>query len=530
MHGLYGINHIKENQQFLGLMISMKEVNKIYNMDCLEGLKQIDSDCTDSIVTDPPYQLSSITRRFGKEDSAPANYGNDGSFQRVSKGFMGKTWDVLPSIDVWKECLRVLKPGAFAFVMTTPRQDSLCQILNDLSSAGFVMGFSSIYWTYASGFPKASNVSKMVDKRLGFEREVVGKDKNSANRKGTTFHGAEYKGGYTTNVEGERYITNSSSQEAKSLDGSFAGFQPKPAVEIILVAMKPLSEKSYVDQALKNGKGVTWFDDARFPVNPEIDDMKRVVNRQPRQGGDWKENSGYKNETNIYTGVPENGRFPANLLVSDDILNDGKNWEHGGNVKGTEQSQTGVDTSCYGEYGRVPFKSYNDSGSFSRYFDLDKWFEKQISNLPTEVQKTFPFLICEKADKTERNIGCENLPEKIVECLEGNKDGTLNKRTHGEPSMSKNIHPTAKPIKLMMYLITLGSRKNDIILDPFIGSGTTAIASKLLGRQFIGFEIEKEYFDIANERLKSIPEYYEHEKETINKIKNKDKTVDKWLK
>lgn len=68
----------------------------------------------------------------------------------------------------------------------------------------------------------------------------------------------------------------------------------------------------------------------------------------------------------------------------------------------------------------------------------------------------------------------------------------------------KNIHPTVKPIKLMSYLIMLGSRKGDIILDPFIGSGTTAIACKLLNRKYLGFEISKEYVEIANARLNAI--------------------------
>ena len=66
------------------------ELNQIYNTDALEGLKQLDENSIDAIISDPPYQLSSITKRFGKEDSAEAQYGTDGAFQRVSSGFMGK--------------------------------------------------------------------------------------------------------------------------------------------------------------------------------------------------------------------------------------------------------------------------------------------------------------------------------------------------------------------------------------------------------------------------------------------------------
>ena len=66
---------------------------------------------------------------------------------------------------------------------------------------------------------------------------------------------------------------------------------------------------------------------------------------------------------------------------------------------------------------------------------------------------------------------------------------------------AKSWHPTTKPLKLMSYLITLGSREGDIVLDPFMGSGTTGIACKLLNREFIGCEINKEYFEIARKRI-----------------------------
>jgi DNA modification methylase len=65
----------------------------------------------------------------------------------------------------------------------------------------------------------------------------------------------------------------------------------------------------------------------------------------------------------------------------------------------------------------------------------------------------------------------------------------------------KNIHPTTKPVKLMSYIITLFTREGDWVIDPFLGSGTSGLASKLLNRNFIGVEREKEYFDICEERL-----------------------------
>ena len=134
------------------------------------------------------------------------------------------------------------------------------------------MSFSPIYWTYATGFPKALNIGKAVDKRLNKKREVIGikkrGDVEEAKKRGTTFTQAEANQnnkdifGY-----GEEEITSGpASDEAKKLDGSDAGYQPKPAVEVVIVAMKPLDKKKgYVDQALDNGKGVTWLDSCRIP-------------------------------------------------------------------------------------------------------------------------------------------------------------------------------------------------------------------------------------------------------------------------
>ncbi|GAI73343.1 unnamed protein product, partial [marine sediment metagenome] len=150
---------------------------------------------------------------------------------------------------------------------------------------------------------------------------------------------------------------------------------------------------------------------------------------------------------------------------------------------------------------------YNDSGSFSRYFDLDKWWEEKIKQLPESVQKIFPFLIVPKASKSEKNKGCERLEEKAranVNKMMGEagnfKTGSGNIRT----VRFKNHHPTVKPIKLMSYLIILGSRPNDIILDPFVGSGTTCIAAKMLGRKYIGFDNDREYVEIAKCRLRAV--------------------------
>jgi len=437
----------------------------ILNFDCLVGLKELAENSVDLLITDPPYGIS----------------------------FMGKEWDkALPDIKVWQECLRVLKPGAFAFVMSIPRADCLSRMIISLEDAGFRVNFTPIFWAYASGFPKAQNISKAVDKRLGVERDKGklrtdgrGKWDLKMNREsGDTGigHADGSKQTYT-----EEYATSS---QAKALDGSYGGFQPKPAVEVIIVAMKPLSEKTFVAQALKNGKGITWLDDCRIPYESEEVDFTKVQDERIYGDGNCIGKGEQKETTPLFK---QSGRFPANLLVSDDVLNDGRVTRSQAGDPNKEESHT--DT--YGWAKGGIYKSgehYADSGSFSRYFDLDKWCQ---------------FLIVPKASKSEKNKGCEDLPQSIVSG-ETNEFGKMGINT---PEMREkrgvttelprygNPHPTVKPLKLMSYLITLGSREGDTVLDPFMGSGTTGIACEMLGRKFIGYEIDKSYFEIAKKRI-----------------------------
>ncbi len=135
---------------------------------------------------------------------------------------------------------------------------------------------------------------------------------------------------------------------------------------------------------------------------------------------------------------------------------------------------------------------------FSRYFDLDAWFEKKLNELPASVRKTFPYLLVPKASKGEKNKGLEDLESKPIALNTGNAH---NVAALGRETVHKNFHPTVKPLKLMSYLIILGSRQDDVVLDPFMGSGTTCVAASELGRRYIGIELNAEYVNIAQKRL-----------------------------
>ena len=455
--------------------------------DCLDLMKKVPDESVDAIVTDPPYGLS----------------------------FMNKSWDTFSKgmkdffVPIWKECLRVLKPGAFAFVMSSPRQDTMADQILALKEAGFEIGFTSLYWTYATGFPKSMNISKTVDRKLGYDREVI-----SGTKKDT-----EYSGKFDQKPSSEREkLGYPVSDEAKSLDGSYAGFQPKPAQEPILVAMKPLSEKTYVEQALKNGKGISWLDDGKIPYKSKSD-MSREIwgNDSDIQVYGWAGGKDHKGENNGRL-ASEEGRFPANLLVQDDVLND-RTIHTSGLIEYHHNLDSPTTQDIYGKYERLQASkqiTYGDSGSFSRYFDLDAWYEKNIESLPDYVQRVFPFLIVPKPSQDERNKGLDDLPlGKNLNATYGmqTEQGLLNNNRHPENGSYevRNIHPTVKPLKLMTYLVTIASRKGDTILDPFMGSGTTGVACKLLDRKFIGFEKEGKYFEIAEERINMVGNISDYE-------------------
>ena len=121
------------------------------------------------------------------------------------------------------------------------------------------------------------------------------------------------------------------------------------------------------------------------------------------------------------------------------------------------------------------------------------------------------FFYCAKASKRERNIGCEDMQEVKV-----NKMGSFgsqedfkcpdgaNRVGDKGSSIQKNFHPTVKPIALMEYLVKLVSREGQVVLDPFMGSGTTGMACKKLDREFIGIEMMPEYMEIAKARIDGV--------------------------
>jgi len=275
--------------------------------------------------------------------------------------------------------------------------------------------------------------------------------------------------------------------------------------------MKPKEHNTYIDQALDNAKGISWLDDGRIPYenNDDFESAKGGDSGSDNRMRGW----GFDKALNQSCKIRSSGRFPANLIVSDNAVDDGRE---------RPSSWRRAQSDC--EYADSIFpkpaldreeRGHQDSGSFSRYFSLDSWWSEKLKDLPESVQRTFPFLVVPKAGKKEKNLGCEGLSEErsAVE-MDVNKQCTMANicpKHHitdcpcgWRPSKAKNYHPTVKPLKLMSYLVTLGSRPGDLILDPFAGTCTTGMAAKMLGRDYLMIEIGEEWCQIGKRRLGAV--------------------------
>ena len=380
--------------------------------DCLERLRELPDNSVDACVTDPPYGLS----------------------------FMGKAWDYdVPTVDVWREVLRVLKPGGhlLAFAGTRTQHRMAVQI----EDAGFEIR-DMIAWVYGSGFPKSLDVSKAIDKAGKAERQVVGPSQSN---------GLAMKPGKSTFVggfKGERPkappITAPATPEAQQWAGW--GTALKPALEPITVARKPLMG-TVAANVLEHGTGAINVDGCRVATDERIAAHYGTGGgaghttgkfNQPYQRGD-------ANAENTHT----MGRWPANLIHdgSDEVVGlfpeAGNGWKknYGEEDYKGRQYKGGV----FGGGGYKGGSTYCDSGSAARFF------------------------YCAKASKADRDDG--------------------------------NTHPTVKPTDLMRYLCRLVTPPGGVVLDPFMGSGSTGKAAALEGFRFIGIEREAEYLEIARQRI-----------------------------
>jgi len=330
--------------------------------DCLETLKTLEDNSVDSVVTDPPYGLS----------------------------FMGKKWDYdVPSADIWREVLRVLKPGGHMLAACGTRTQHRMAV--KIEDAGFEVR-DVICWHYGSGFPKSHN----LEKATGDER---------------------FKG---------------------------FGTSLKPATEFFTLARKPISESTVAKNVLKHGTGGINVDAGRIGAGS----LKPVREATSALASNGKYGEGLNGSKAVADSTE--GRFPANVIF--DEFTAGLLDEQSGSLTSGKPGikRGGNSGAAFGAESREPgtqMSGFGDSGGASRFF------------------------YCAKASKKDRGEG--------------------------------NIHPTVKPIKLMQYLIKLITPEFGVVLDPFMGSGSTGCAAIGLGFGFIGCELSAEYMEIAKRRIQS---------------------------
>lgn len=402
-------------------------------------LKDLPDNSVDSIVTDPPYGLM----------------------------LMGKKWDYnVPKIEIWRECLRVLKPGGHLLAFASTRTQH--RMATTIEDAGFDIR-DVLSWNYSSGMPKNHDISKAIDREAGEEREVVGRytcpeEKPEytygRNTGGTEFLSSKEK----SNFGG--LVTKPATPEAEQWEGW--GTALKPACEFITLARKPLSENTIAQNVMKWGTGGINIDGCRVETDEDLSNIK-AFGSMPTSKVDgagfsrpWMEDtqSVLDKQNKAIENMKSKGRYPANLIHdgSDEVL-ELFPYTKSGKQSAHHKQNVPTTKNVYGQYHTKSLASHADEGSASRFF------------------------YCAKTSQSDRN---EGLPEGMV-----------------------NNHPCLKPNSLMRYLCKLVTPPNGTILDPFMGSGSTGKAAVAEGFSFIGVELDTFYVDIARHRIEYATKHIE---------------------
>ena len=485
--------------------------------DCLEVMRGMEPNSIDAIVTDPPYGLEFMGKEWDKlwrnQTDADKAYverttrDGDGLTSRRrnlpdlrSTGTEMQDWHYAWAV----EALRVAKPGAhllaFGGTRTFHRLD--CAI----EDAGWEIR-DCLMWVHGQGFPKSESVSLAIDKkacRLELEkalgrkptkyewdtawkgyRELIGRyivpaDSDAGNRgkviRRPTANISNFAPG---SLPDGTPITAPATDSARQWEGW--GTSLKPAWEPIILARKPL-EGTVAQNVQKWGTGALNIDGCRVPM---------AGKKGYWPGEDYGDHSGVA--TGFHRGKGQEnskGRWPANLLHdgSEEVMElFPQTGPPCGSPKKHDSKKGGV---TFGLSLRARAGSnaafVGDSGSAARFF------------------------YTAKASRAEREAGLEGM-EEGDRVFMGSSGRTLVNgewvETHSIPRKTKNHHPTVKPLALMRYLCRLVTPPNGLILDPFMGSGTTLIAAEREGFRAVGIELNKDYCEIAEKRT----EYIEHQ-------------------
>jgi DNA modification methylase len=402
------------------MLYAQEERFTLYHGDNREVLKELADNSVDSIVTDPPYEL----------------------------GFMGKSWDasgIAFNVEVWQECLRVLKPGGHLLAFSGSRTYHRMAVA--IEDAGFEIR-DQIMWIYGSGFPKSLDVSKAIDKADEYGFRSVKK----------TWQGW--------------------------------GTALKPAHEPVVVARKPLIG-TVAANVLTYGTGGLNIDGSRVAHLSEADRASatpqgKVTSNKMAGAAPDVDNAGRVEVERPDTSL---GRWPANVIHdgSDEVVELFPRAK--GGAYPAKRGQAINSPFASGQETEGGFRAMGDDGSAARFF------------------------YCAKASKKDRNEGLDGFeavqtygggsrhPDDYGDTEEDKALLNAAKAFGAHKAAHKNHHPTVKPTDLMRYLCRLVTPPNGIVLDPFMGSGSTGKAAIYEGFNFVGIEMTDEYIPIAKARI-----------------------------
>ena len=369
--------------------------------DMRDVLPTLEAESVHSCVTDPPYELA----------------------------FMGRHWDqtgVAFQPDTWRAVHRVLKPGGYLLAMGGTR--TFHRLACAIEDAGFEVR-DTIAWVYGSGFPKSLDISKAIDRAAGAEREVLGYAEHpSGLHRGKI---ADYSPANADDFAPS--LTAPATDAARQWNGW--GTALKPAMELICVARKPLSERTVAGNVLRHSTGginidacrVSCSDKARFPAGI-VSETETVFG-----GGSGR----YDDRPRTDDATPS-ARFPANLCHDGSPEVEAAFAAFGEKTSGWSNTDTAPSTGhIYGnDYRNKTGAHFADSGTASRFFYSAK---------------------ATSADRADSR------------------------------------HPTVKPVELIRWLVRMVTPPNGTVLDPFAGSGTTGEAAMLEGFDAILIEREVEH-------------------------------------
>lgn len=411
----------------------MAAVIDLRHGDSLEVLPTLPDASVDAVVCDPPYGLA----------------------------FMGKRWDYdVPSTALWREVLRVLKPGGhlLAFGGTRTYHRMVCAI----EDAGFEIR-DQIAWVYGSGFPKSLDVSKAIDKDEGIWRGRAGQAIAKDARRSM----------------GQNYCRTPKGDPATDAARQWQGWGTalKPAIEPIVLARKPFPG-TVAANVLERGTGALNIDGCR------------VAGEKPATTRGAGGLNGRYGPINAQGRIEDDGlgRWPANLI------HDGS-----AEVVALFPDEAGAAAPVHRRNGDKFRTTY---GAFKG--DIDE----AGSTFHGDTGSAARFFYCAKASKEDRDDGLDGFVAQHRP--NGNKWTDQDYRVargerppSAESGPRRNHHPTVKPTDLMRYLCRLVTPPGGLVLDPFMGSGSTGRGAVLEGFRFIGIEREAEYLEIARARIQA---------------------------